>query len=155
MHFVALFILMLQPPDPSIYRSHDFLSVRRLHCDVPVTRIILSNSNMHLSLVSAILQPDDDRKGIPLPPRICVCLLRKLGAIERAATVANPLQLPACCLPPSPLDCLSPPGIRTKDAINEMQLYFTDSLQVLNRTRLGIKFRMTTLTIIGMCYELP
>ena len=154
MHFVALFILMLQPADPSIYRSHDFLSVRRLHCDVPVTRIILSNSNMHLSLVSAIPQSDDDRKGTPPPPHICVCLLRKLGAIERAAivpragAVATPLQLPACCLHL----IATPPGIRTKDAINEMQLYLTDILQVLNRGWLGIKFRVTTLTIIG---ELP
>lgn len=53
------------------------------------------------AFVSCFSHPDDDRKGIPLPPRICVCLLRKLGAIERAAAVANPLQLPACCLPPS------------------------------------------------------
>ena len=83
---------------PSIYRSHDFLSVRRLHCDVPVTRIILSNSNMHLSLVSVIQMTI--AKGSPFHLAfVFACYenwvqLRKRGRCCHAAAAA-------CTLPPS------------------------------------------------------
>ena len=133
MHFVALFILMLQPADPSIYRSHDFLSVRRLHCDVPVTRIILSNSNMHLSLV-CFSHPDDDCKRIPFH-RVFACFENWVQSRER---LLLPRRRCSCLHVASlHLHLIASPSTwdphKRCNKRNAAVLYSTDILQVLNR----------------------